>query len=140
MYLCGAGVSLCLPGVSVLPKFYTQVSFGDSFQSDIPDPIIGIDLGTTNSCVAFIEGGQPIVIENDGKRTTPSIFAIDKAGNRLIGQPAQRQMVVNPKNTFHGVKRLIGRRFDDDETKEISKSVSLLRNSSLQIVGVLQSS
>jgi len=88
------------------------------------DPIIGIDLGTTNSCVAFIEGGQPIVIENDGKRTTPSIFAIDKAGNRLIGQPAQRQMVVNPKNTFHGVKRLIGRRFDDDETKEISKSVS----------------
>jgi len=85
--------------------------------------IIGIDLGTTNSCVAVLEGDKPIVMENDGKRTTPSIFAIDKDGNRLVGQPAQRQMVVNPSNTFFGVKRLIGRRFDDSEVKEYQSQV-----------------
>jgi hypothetical protein len=86
--------------------------------------VIGIDLGTTNSCVAVIDQHhQQVVIENDGKRTTPSIFSITKEGTRLIGQPAQRQMVVNPRNTFFGVKRLIGRSFTDAETSNFQKQV-----------------
>ncbi len=78
--------------------------------------IIGIDLGTTNSAVAVIEGGQPKVLENaEGNRTTPSIVAISKVGERLVGQLAKRQSVTNPKNTIFSVKRLIGRKFTDPE-------------------------
>ncbi|MEY4869663.1 MAG: hypothetical protein RIS11_857, partial [Pseudomonadota bacterium] len=81
--------------------------------------VIGIDLGTTNSCVAVMEGGQPKVIENaEGARTTPSVVAFAKDGERLIGQPAKRQAVTNPDNTIYAVKRLIGRRFDDPMTKK----------------------
>jgi molecular chaperone DnaK len=81
--------------------------------------VIGIDLGTTNSCVAVMEGGQPKVIENaEGARTTPSIVAFAKDGERLIGQPAKRQAVTNPESTIFAVKRLIGRRFDDPMTKK----------------------
>ena len=77
--------------------------------------IIGIDLGTTNSCVAIMEGGTPKVIENsEGDRTTPSIVAYTKDGEVLIGAPAKRQAVTNPKNTLHAVKRLIGRKFSED--------------------------
>ena len=76
--------------------------------------IIGIDLGTTNSCVAVMEGSTPKVIENsEGDRTTPSVVAFTKDGEILVGQPAKRQAVTNPQNTFHAVKRLIGRRFED---------------------------
>ncbi|MGQ0429351.1 MAG: molecular chaperone DnaK [Gammaproteobacteria bacterium] len=76
--------------------------------------IIGIDLGTTNSCVAVMEGSTPKVIENsEGDRTTPSVVAFNKDGEVLVGQPAKRQAVTNPQHTFHAVKRLIGRRFDD---------------------------
>jgi molecular chaperone DnaK len=76
--------------------------------------IIGIDLGTTNSCVAIWEGKQPKVIENaEGMRTTPSIVAFLEDGDRLVGQPAKRQAVTNPSNTFFALKRLIGRNFDD---------------------------
>ncbi len=76
--------------------------------------IIGIDLGTTNSCVAVMEGATPKVIENsEGDRTTPSVVAFTKDGEILVGQPAKRQAVTNPQNTFHAVKRLIGRRYDD---------------------------
>jgi len=81
--------------------------------------VIGIDLGTTNSCVSVMEGGTPKVIENaEGARTTPSIVAFAKDGERLIGQPAKRQAVTNPENTVYAVKRLIGRRFDDPMTKK----------------------
>ena len=81
--------------------------------------VIGIDLGTTNSCVAVMDGGKPKVIENaEGARTTPSIVAFAKDGERLIGQPAKRQAVTNPDNTIFAVKRLIGRRFDDPMTKK----------------------
>ncbi len=76
--------------------------------------IIGIDLGTTNSCVAIMEGKAPKVIENaEGARTTPSVVAIQEDGERLVGQPAKRQAVTNPANTFFAIKRLIGRKFDD---------------------------
>jgi len=81
--------------------------------------VIGIDLGTTNSCVAVMDGGKPKVIENaEGARTTPSIVAFTKDGERLIGQPAKRQAVTNPDNTVFAVKRLIGRRFDDPMTNK----------------------
>jgi molecular chaperone DnaK len=80
--------------------------------------ILGIDLGTTNSCVAVIEGGQPKVLENkEGARTTPSVVAVSKTGERLVGQMAKRQAVVNPENTIASVKRLIGRRWSDPEVQ-----------------------
>ena len=81
--------------------------------------VIGIDLGTTNSCVAVMEGSAPKVIENaEGARTTPSIVAFAPDGERLVGQPAKRQGVTNPEQTFFAIKRLIGRRFDDPMTKK----------------------
>src|SRR3954469_25280235 len=81
--------------------------------------VIGIDLGTTNSCVAIMEGGKPRVIENsEGDRTTPSIVAYTKDGEVLVGASAKRQAVTNPKNTFYAVKRLIGRKFGDAEVKK----------------------
>ena len=86
--------------------------------------VIGIDLGTTNSCVAVMDGGKPKVVENsEGARTTPSIVAFTKDGERLIGQPAKRQAVTNPDNTVFAVKRLIGRRFDDPVTKKDTELV-----------------
>ena len=86
--------------------------------------VIGIDLGTTNSCIAVMDGGKPKVIENsEGARTTPSIVAFTKDGERLIGQPAKRQAVTNGDNTIFAVKRLIGRRFDDPVTKKDTELV-----------------
>ncbi|MFZ9722865.1 MAG: Hsp70 family protein, partial [Burkholderiaceae bacterium] len=86
--------------------------------------IIGIDLGTTNSCVAILEAGQPKVIENsEGARTTPSIIAYMEDGEILVGAPAKRQAVTNPKNTLYAAKRLIGRKFTD---KEVQKDIELM--------------
>ncbi|GAB7195139.1 hypothetical protein DZS_14390 [Dickeya ananatis] len=80
--------------------------------------IIGIDLGTTNSCVAIMDGTQVKVLENsEGDRTTPSIIAYTQDGETLVGQPAKRQAVTNPKNTLFAIKRLIGRRFQDEEVQ-----------------------
>src|SRR5205814_925212 len=74
---------------------------------------IGIDLGTTNSCMAVIEGGEPTVIPNaEGGRTTPSVVAFTKDGQRLVGAPARRQQVTNPENTVFSIKRFMGRKFD----------------------------
>ncbi|HVI68871.1 MAG TPA: Hsp70 family protein, partial [Magnetospirillaceae bacterium] len=81
--------------------------------------IIGIDLGTTNSAMAYMVAGKPEVIANaEGNRTTPSVVAINKNGERLVGQVAQRQRVTNAKNTIYGVKRLIGRKFSSDEVQK----------------------
>ncbi len=86
--------------------------------------IIGIDLGTTNSCVAVLDGGKPKVIENaEGDRTTPSIIAYTNDGETLVGQPAKRQAVTNPDNTLFAIKRLIGRQFDDDVVQKDIKMV-----------------
>lgn len=86
--------------------------------------IIGIDLGTTNSAIAYMVAGKPEVITNaEGNRTTPSVVAVNKAGERLVGQVAQRQRVTNPKNTIYGVKRLIGRKFSD---KEVQKDLDIM--------------
>ena len=80
--------------------------------------IIGIDLGTTNSCVAVLDGGKARVIENaEGDRTTPSVIAYTQDGETLVGQPAKRQAVTNPTNTVFAIKRLIGRRFEDEEVQ-----------------------
>src|SRR6202048_374245 len=86
--------------------------------------VIGIDLGTTNSVVAVIEAGEPTVLENsEGSRLTPSVVAITKSGERLVGQVAKRQAVTNPENTVFSIKRLMGRKFDDPEVQRTIKSV-----------------
>jgi molecular chaperone DnaK len=86
--------------------------------------VIGIDLGTTNSCVAIMEGGKPRVIENsEGDRTTPSVVALTKDGEWLVGQPAKRQAVTNPQNTLFAIKRLIGRKFEDEVVQRDIKMV-----------------
>ncbi len=86
--------------------------------------VIGIDLGTTNSVVAVIEAGEPTVLENsEGARLTPSVVAITKGGERLVGQVAKRQAVTNPENTVFSVKRLMGRRYDDAEVQRTIKNV-----------------
>src|SRR5690349_20017661 len=87
--------------------------------------VIGIDLGTTNSCVAVMEAGEPVVIPNaEGGRTTPSVVAIAKSGERLVGQVAKRQAITNPDNTVYSIKRLMGRRFDDPEVQRDLKLLS----------------
>jgi molecular chaperone DnaK len=86
--------------------------------------VLGIDLGTTNSVVAVIEAGEPTVLENsEGSRLTPSIVAVTKSGERLVGQVAKRQAVTNPENTIYSIKRLMGRKFDDPEVQRTMKNV-----------------
>src|SRR5260370_38719896 len=87
--------------------------------SSVMTKAIGIDLGTTNSCVAVMEGSRPKVIENpEGARTTPSMVAFAENGEVLVGQPAKRQSITNPENTIFAIKRLIGRRHDDSITRK----------------------
>ena len=84
--------------------------------------VIGIDLGTTNSCVAIMEGGDPVVIANsEGARTTPSVVAFTDSNERLVGQIAKRQSITNPNNTIFAIKRLMGRRYDDPEVQKAIK-------------------
>src|SRR3989441_12833429 len=86
--------------------------------------VIGIDLGTTNSVAAVMEAGEPTVLENsEGSRLTPSVVAITKSGERLVGQVAKRQAVTNPENTVFSIKRLMGRKYDDPEVQRTMKSV-----------------
>jgi len=88
--------------------------------------VLGIDLGTTNSCMAVMEGGEPVVLENsEGKRTTPSVVAFTKSGERLVGDAAKRQAVTNPRNTIYSIKRFMGRKYDEvaEETKRVPYKV-----------------
>jgi len=87
--------------------------------------VIGIDLGTTNSCVAVMEAGEPVVITNaEGGRITPSVVAMSKSGERLVGQVAKRQAITNPDNTIYSIKRLMGRKYDDPEVQRDLKLLS----------------
>ena len=110
---------------------YRKVGMGTASKEGHMAKILGIDLGTTNSCMAVMEAGQPVVLENsEGARTTPSIVAFTKTGERLVGQAAKRQAVTNPKNTVFSVKRLIGRKFAEvqDEIKRLPYKVVAAKN------------
>lgn len=112
------------PRNSALNYNLEQIKLTRRYKSDSPigSHVIGIDLGTTNSCVAVMEGKTPRVIENaEGSRTTPSVVAFTPEGERIVGMPARRQAVTNAKNTFFATKRLIGRKFDDPETQKDMK-------------------
>src|ERR1039458_8665470 len=86
------------------------------FQSTLMAKVIGIDLGTTNSCMAVMEGGGPVVLENsEGRRVTPCVVAFTKTGERLVGDAAKRQAVTNSKNTVYSIKRFMGRKFSEVE-------------------------
>ena len=98
--------------------------------------VLGIDLGTTNSCMAVMEGGEPLVLENsEGKRTTPSVVAFAKNGERLVGEAAKRQAVTNPRNTIYSVKRFIGRKFEEvqEELKRVPYKVVRAANGDAHI-------
>ncbi|GJZ98928.1 stromal 70 kDa heat shock-related protein, chloroplastic [Tanacetum coccineum] len=100
------------------------------------EKVVGIDLGTTNSAVGAMEGGKPVIVTNaEGQRTTPSVVAYTKSGDRLVGQIAKRQAVVNPENTFFSVKRFIGRKMTevDDESKQVSYNVVRDENGNVKL-------
>ena len=98
--------------------------------------VVGIDLGTTNSVVAIMEGGKPVVIANsEGMRTTPSVVGINKDGERLVGQMARRQSVLDPQNTFYAIKRFMGRRYSElsADSKRVSYTIRKDENSNIKI-------
>lgn len=102
----------------------------------VAEKVVGIDLGTTNSAVAAMEGGKPTIVTNaEGQRTTPSVVAYTKNGDRLVGQIAKRQAVVNPENTFFSVKRFIGRKMAevDEESKQVSYRVMRDENGNVKL-------
>lgn len=102
----------------------------------VNEKVVGIDLGTTNSAVAAMEGGKPTIVTNaEGQRTTPSVVAYTKNGDRLVGQIAKRQAVVNPENTFFSVKRFIGRKMSevDEESKQVSYKVVRDENGNVKL-------
>ena len=108
----------------------------DGLMEGIMGKVIGIDLGTTNSCVAVMEGGSPKVVENaEGARTTPSIVAFTSDDETLVGQPAKRQAVTNPKNTVYSVKRFMGRKFDEvaEELKRVPYTVAKAANGDVAV-------
>ncbi|GFS27144.1 heat shock 70 kDa protein cognate [Elysia marginata] len=127
--LGNTGISIfyrrCGLAATVLGTVVRRCFIQKRFKSDkVKGHVIGIDLGTTNSCVAVMEGKQAKVLENsEGSRTTPSVVAFTKDGERLVGMPAKRQAVTNAENTLHATKRLIGRRFDDPEVQKDIKTV-----------------
>src|ERR1700759_2054223 len=98
--------------------------------------VLGIDLGTTNSCMSVMEGGDPVVLENsEGARTTPSVVAFTKNGERLVGQAAKRQAVTNPQNTIFSIKRFMGRKFEEihEESKRVPYSIVKAANGDVNI-------
>jgi molecular chaperone DnaK len=100
---------------------YFDVVIPYKFKNKKMGKIIGIDLGTTNSCVSVMEGNEPVVIPNsEGKRTTPSVVAFVEGGERKVGDPAKRQAITNPQNTIYSIKRFMGNRFDE-VSKELAR-------------------
>src|SRR6185437_15578090 len=100
--------------------------------------VIGIDLGTTNSCMAVMEGGEPLVLENsEGRRVTPSVVAFTKTGERLVGDAAKRQAVTNSRNTVYSIKRFMGRKFDEvqEELKRVPYKVVRGQNGDVAVEG-----
>src|SRR5919106_3970557 len=98
--------------------------------------VLGIDLGTTNSCMAVMEGGEPMVLENsEGKRTTPSVVAFSKTGERLVGEAAKRQAITNARNTVYSIKRFMGRKFDEvqEELKRVPYKVVRAANGDVAV-------
>jgi molecular chaperone DnaK len=120
---------LFLSLLGIYPPVGTAIAYRclDRFYSELfMAKVLGIDLGTTNSCMAVMEGGEPLVLENsEGKRTTPSVVAFTKSGERLVGEAAKRQAVTNSRNTIYSVKRFMGRKFDEvqEEIKRIPYKV-----------------
>ena len=103
------------------------------YSRDFMPKVIGIDLGTTNSCMAVMEGGEPVVLENsEGKRTTPSVVAFTKTAERLIGDAAKRQAVTNSRNTVYSIKRFMGRKFEEVQEEIRPPSPSLRRTGNPQ--------
>src|ERR1044071_7537589 len=103
--------------------------------------VLGIDLGTTNSCMSVMEGGEPLVLENsEGKRTTPSVVAFTKNGERVVGDAAKRQAVTNPRNTVYSVKRFMGRKFDEvqEEIKRVPYKVVRAANGDVAVEAELE--
>src|SRR5207248_8285354 len=97
----------------------TPIAKSDSEDCIQMAKVLGIDLGTTNSCMSVMEGGDPVVLENsEGARTTPSVVAFTKNGERLVGQAAKRQAVTNPQNTIFSIKRFMGRKYDEVHEEE----------------------
>ncbi len=119
--ICGEGVE----PLTVTPHIRgNELQPQNEFRRAPDGKIIGIDLGTTNSCVAVLDGEKTRVIENaEGDRTTPSVIAYTQEGETLVGQPAKRQAVTNPENTLYAIKRLIGRRFEDEE---VQRDISIM--------------
>ncbi len=115
----------------ILPSSYFFSAKTTQFEEEgCMAKVVGIDLGTTNSCVAVMEGGQPLVIANaEGQRITPSVVAYTKSGERLVGQIARRQAVMNPENTFYSVKRFIGRKYEEVTHEATEVSYKVLRDS-----------
>src|ERR1017187_9408952 len=98
--------------------------------------VLGIDLGTTNSCMAVMDGGEPLVLENsEGKRTTPSVVAFTKSGERIVGDAAKRQAVTNSRNTVYSIKRFMGRKFDEvqEEIKRVPYKVVKASNGDVAV-------
>lgn len=122
-------------------KLKSKHRSGSSFRRSstlrvVAEKVVGIDLGTTNSAVAAMEGGKPTIVTNaEGQRTTPSVVAYTKNGDRLVGQIAKRQAVVNPENTFFSVKRFIGRKMSevDEESKQVSYNVVKDENGNVKL-------
>ena len=109
---------------------------GLTFHTNNMSKIIGIDLGTTNSVVAVMEGDQPTVIQNaEGSRITPSVVAFSKTGERLVGQVAKRQAITNPENTIFSIKRFMGRRFDEvsEEMRMVPYEVERASNADVRV-------
>ncbi|KAG5524826.1 hypothetical protein RHGRI_031482 [Rhododendron griersonianum] len=126
------------------PSSFPTASFTRRTNGGVPrrrlrvvnEKVVGIDLGTTNSAVAAMEGGKPTIVTNsEGQRTTPSVVAYTKSGDRLVGQIAKRQAVVNPENTFFSVKRFIGRKMSevDEESKQVSYKVVRDENGNVKL-------